>query len=250
MEDFSSKYFRGQGKLMLGDLDANYNPYNLVFIGDMTNAELTPDVQRDEIIENVTNTHAVGASWQNATRFNFSAAMRSIRHDHLALALQGTDTAKTAASVTDEAHTAKQGAFINLTNLQVSNVVVTGGGGSPTYVANTDYVVYPEDGQIEILTTAEGGSIADDAAILVDYDFAAQHHVKVNPSSLNKALVFAGINSTDGKRVRCEIYRIKLDPSVLSMITDSATDMSIAGSVELVSERTAGDQQYSWKTQD
>lgn len=250
MEDFSTKYFRGRGKLFLGDLDANYNPSNLLFIGDVTSADLTPDVQRDEIIQNIDASGAVGASWKNATRINFSAAVRSIRHDHLALALQGSDNARPAASVTDELHTANLDSFFSLHHARVSAVTVTNVGGAVTYTegAGNDYVLHADDGLIEVLS---GGSITEGQQLEVDYTHVDQHHIKVETQTLKKSLVFAGVNAADdGKYVRCAGYKIELDPSALSMITDSATDMAINGTLEIVPQRPAGDQLYSWIVED
>jgi hypothetical protein len=251
MEQFESHYFRGQGGLMLGDLDANNNPSNLIYIGDMESAELSPDVSRDSVIENRSGNSAVAASWLNSVRYNFSAAMRSVKPEHLAQALQASVTVKAAGSVTDESHTGNHGAMIALLHTNVSNVVVTNAAGTTTYTENTDYVVHAEDGLIEVLSTADGGNMVDAAEALHDYDYAAQHHLKTNPSGIEKCLVFSGLNSANNnKRVRCEIYKIKLDPSVLSMITSGAATMPISGEVQVVSTRPAGDQQYSWKLQD
>lgn len=248
MENFESHYFAGAGKLLLGDLDANSNPHNLEFIGDITEANLTPEIDRGSVIENVTGSSAKAVEWVRSTNYNFSGRLRSVKHNHLALALQAGNTAKTASSVTDEAHTAKQDKFISLLHTNVSNVVITGSGGTPTYVADTDYKLYADEGMVEILST---GSIADDAAILVDYDYAAQHHLTANPAPLTKCLVFAGKNlANNQKQTRCTIYAIKLDPSVLGFISQEAQEMPIAGSVEIVSARPAGDQLYSWKLED
>jgi hypothetical protein len=248
MEQFESHYFRGQGGMFLGDLDANDNPTNLFYVGDMESGELSPQVDRGSVIENRSGQSAVAASWLNSVRYTFSAAMRSVKPAHLAQALQASVTVKAAGSVTDESHTGNHDAMIALTHTNVSNVVVTNTGGGTIYVADTDYVVHAEDGMIEVLST---GSMVDAAEALIDYDYAAQHHLKTNPTGIEKCLVFAGLNTANNnKRVRCEIYKIKLDPSVLSMITTQSATMPISGEVQIVSTRPAGDQQFSWKLQD
>lgn len=247
MEDFGSKYFRGQGKLFAGSRNAAGKPVGLVFLGDLSSAEVSPQVERDEIIENVTGSSGVGASWLRRSQFNIQIAMRSIRKDHLAAALQGTATDKTAGSVTDEAHTVALGKFSPLVHNKVSSVVVTGAGGSPTYVADTDYKVHADEGFIEWLS---GGSVTEALAVLIDYSYAAQYHVPSSPGNLDKYLVFAGKNTADNdKMTRCELYKVKLDPSALALITDTAADMQLAGVVQLDSLRPAGDQFFSWKVE-
>ena len=248
MEQFDTRYFRGQGKVFIGDRDASGNPAGLIFVGDLSSGELTPNMERNETIENVTGSNGVGSTYLKRAQFNINLAMRSIRHDHLAIALHGSDTAKAAASVTDEAHNGNHDAFIRLQHTKVSSVVVTDDTGVTTYTEGTDYILYADEGMIEILST---GTITQGQALLVDYAYAAQHHVKVSPHNLDKYLVFAGKNSADNnKQTRCEMYKVKLDPGVLSLITEDTTDMAISGTLQLDTLRAAGDQFYSWKTED
>ena len=81
--------------------------------------------------------------------------------ENLAMALFG-DTAtlsQTGAAVTNEAIAdVLQGRYYPLSKRQVSLVSVTGLGGTPTYVLNTDYKVDAVTGRIYIV---EGGGIAD-----------------------------------------------------------------------------------------
>ncbi len=248
METFKSYYYAGKGAVFLGDLDASNNPSNLVFVGDLTAADLTPQVERGSVIENVTGGNAVAAEWLKSVRYNFTGQLRSVKHNHLATALQAANTAKASATVTDEDHTANHDAFVALLHTKVSAVTVTGSGGSPTYAVTTDYIVHADEGMIEILST---GAITDLAAIEVDYTYADQHHLTTDPGSLNKCLVFAGMNTAnDNKQMRCTIYQIKLDPSVLTLINDEAADMPLTGTVQLTSARPAGDQLFSWMSED
>lgn len=80
-----------------------------------------------------------------------------------------------ATPVTDAPFTALQGRWYQLGGntpaRNVTAVVVTGTGGTPTYVLNTDYVLDAANGRIQIVV---GGAIADSTAILVDYTPAAE----------------------------------------------------------------------------
>lgn len=80
-----------------------------------------------------------------------------------------------ATAVTDAPFTVKKGRWYQLGGTtparNVSSVVVTGTGGTPTYVAGTDYVLDAANGRVQILAS---GGIADDTAILVDYTPAAE----------------------------------------------------------------------------
>jgi len=248
MENYDSKYFSGQGPVYVAPRDVNGKPAGLKFIGDLDSAEITPNVEKSTTLENVTGSRGVGSSFIKRSGFNLNLVMRSIKPQHLARALHGSVTTKIAGSATDEAHTAYHDAMISLDHTKVSAVVVTGSGGTPTHVENTDYIVHADQGMIEILST---GGITDASAIEIDYSFAAQHHIKIDPNNDEVYIVFGGMNNADNdKQTRCELYKVKLDPSALSMITEDTANMPISGELLVDSLRPVGDQFYSWKTED
>jgi len=244
-EQFETKYFRGQGKLLIGDIDANGNPTGLTFVGDLESASLSPNMERSEVIENTSGSGAVGASWLNRSQYNMSLALRSVKPAHLAIALHGTNTIKAGASVTDEAQTCYLDKFTSLENNKISAVTITNVGATVTYVEGTDYIVHADEGMIEFIS---GGTVTDALAVLIDYAYAAQSHIKINPNNLDKYLVFAGVNTADNdKQTRCEMYKVKLDPGVLSLITPEAANIPINGTLQLAPNRAVGDQLFSWK---
>jgi len=248
-EQFDSIYFRGQGPLMIADRDANGKPMGMEFVGDLESVSLTPNVERFEVIENTSGAGAIGSSGVKRTSYGVSIGFRSVKPSHLKLALQGALTSKAAGSVTNEVHTAYLDKFTPLEHTNVSSVVVTGAGGTPTYVENTDYIVHADEGLIEFIS---GGTITDGTAVEIDYSYAAQQHVKVAPQNKDKFLVFNGINTANNdKRVRVELYKVQLDPGALdNMISDEPGPMTINGVLLLDTQRAAGDQLYSVKAQD
>jgi len=247
-EKFDTKYFRGQGPLFLSDRDDSGNPEGLEFIGDTGAATLTPNIDRQETIENVTGSSGVGSSFISRASYTLSISMRSIRKDHLAKQLHGSVLDKVGASVTDEPHIAYLDKFTLLVNNKVSTVAVTGVGGTPNYVLDTDYIVHADTGMIEFIS---GGTITNGTSVLIDYTYAAQSHISSSPANLEKYLVFAGMNSADNdKQTRVEIYKIRLDPSVMDLITNENAEATITGTVELDTLRTAGDQFFGWKVEE
>ena len=248
-EQFDSRYFRGQGKVFIGGRDATTGkPVGLEYLGDMTSVQLQPNVQREDTFENSSGGNALAVSLIQSVDYSLSIAMRSIKPTHLAYALQGASTAQAAASVTTETHTAKLGKFSVLQFNKVSSVVVTGTGGTPTYVAGTDYKVHADMGMIEWLS---GGTITEDTATEIDYDYADQHHITTSPGNTDYYLVFAGVNSADSdKQTRCEMYKVRLDPSSIDMITEGRSDLPLSGKVQQDTLRAAGDQLFQWKTED
>lgn len=250
MEQFTSRYFRGQGPVFLATRAADGSPEGLTFIGDVGKVDITPNVERGEVIENVTGSNGVGTSFLKRASYTMSLAMRSIRKDHLAKLLQGELTDKVAGSVaagSPEAITGYHDKFTPLDNNKVSSVVVKDVTDSTTYAADTDYVLHADEGLIEVLST---GSIGDGDTLHISYDYAAQYHVAAAPANLDYYLLFAGKNSADDdKQTRCEIYKIKLDPGVMNLISSDASEGSINGVVQQDSLRAAGDQFLSWKVE-
>lgn len=246
-EQFNSLYFRGQGKVFIGDIDASGNPVSLAFIGDVSAAKISSNISRGKHIESVSGGRAVAASWIDSSEFGISLTLHSVRKDHLANAIQGTATAKTGASVTDESHTANLDKFVMLDNVKISSVVVTNSAGTTTYTANTDYIVHADEGLIEVVS---GGNITDGSTILVDYTYATQDHITTSPGNVAKYLMFSGINTANNDKVtRCEAYRVKFDPAALDLITTEAAGMEISGIIEQDTTRAAGDQYYKWKNE-
>lgn len=247
-EKYETRYFSGQGNLKIGQRDANGEPMGLEFIGDVASVTLTPSIEKETIVENVSGSSGTGAEYIKKVEYQFSMQMRSFKPEHISLALHASNTAKASGSVTNEPHKGYKGKFIVLKHIKISTVVVTNVDASTTYVAGTDYLVDANAGQLEILAA---GAITDAQDLLVDYAYAAQHHLSAAPSNKYFYLVFDGINrADDGKKVRCEIFRLKLSPSALGMIEDKSAEMPVTGTVALDANRPVGEQFYSWKIED
>lgn len=248
MEDFESRYFRGQGKMFIGTRDAAGQPSGLVFVGNVSSADLTGQIERASKIESVSGSGGTAASFIKSSKFNISMALSSIKAAHLKEALHGVVTLKPAASVTDEAQTGYLDKFLRLAHTNVSAVVVTDDTGVTTYTVDVDYVVNLLSGMIEVLST---GAITEAQPLLIDYAHAAQTHTSSSPNNETKYVVFDGVNSAeDDKKVRCEMYRVKFSPGSLSLITDDTSDVTLEGELELDSLRATGDQFFAWKIQD
>lgn len=248
MEQFDTRYFRGQGPLFIEELDANGVGLGLHFIGDVSAASATPNIERFEIKENVSGVGRIGAAGIKSVDYEVAVTLRSIRKDALKVALRGLIEDKVGASVTDEAAIGNHSNFVLLKHVKVSAVVVTDETAVTTYTEGDDYIVHADEGMVEILAT---GTIVDGADLLIDYDYAAQHHIKVDPAQKYFRLVFAGMNTADSnKQTRAEFYKIQLDPSAINMITDDTEEHGLAGKVVHDTSRAAGDQLFSWKVED
>lgn len=98
---------------------------------------------------------------------------------------------------------------VGLRNLTIDTVA--GAGGTPTYVAGTDYVADNDLGRIYIVP---GGGIADDTAIEVTYDVGAHTHDLVVSGSdlIYGALRFIAFNGV-GKQTDFFMPKVALRPN-------------------------------------
>lgn len=76
-------------------------------------------------------------------------------------------------SATDESVTSDEGAWVALANKRIDfgSVVVTSDPDGTTYVEGTDYAIDYAEGKLYTIAAANGGSIGDSTALLVDYTY-------------------------------------------------------------------------------
>lgn len=247
-ELFDTTYWRGQGPLLMADRDANGNPTGLEFVGDLEGVTLNPNITRWKIKENTSGGGAIGASGVNETEIGITIGFRSVKPSHLAKILQGALTTVAGASATAQPHVVNLGKMSRMSHVKISAVAVKGVGGTPTYVLDTDYKVHPDEGLIEWLS---GGTVTEALAVEIDYTYAAQQHLAVNPENADKYLVFSGMNTANNnKQQRVELYKVQLDPGAMDLISDEPQPMNVNGVLLLDTLRADGDRWYGVKSED
>lgn len=144
----------------------------------------------------------------------------SFQPNSLALALRSLVNTITAVVVTAEAQTAYLDGFIPFDKLPDTGatITVTGTGGTPTYVAGTDYQV--KNGGIFIPSTS---GIADATAIEVNYQAIETYTIEgITQAAVEYEVFFDGFNDADnGKTVTVKCHTVKFSPSAaLDLISD------------------------------
>lgn len=164
--------------------------------------------------------------------------------DNLALAFMGdkADFLQTGASVMNEVPpttSVKKGYWFQVGSLalprrQISAVTVTGPGGMPTYVNNTDYIIDAPRGRIFIVTA---GAIANGASLEVDYTFAtiaaaALPTVQAGISNFIEGFMrFVG-KPGSGRIWEVEVWKASLNPDGnVPFIGDDFASFTMAGKV-------------------
>lgn len=171
-----------------------------------------------------------------------AVTIHSFNAKELAIALRATSSSVTGATASNETATAYKGAFIPTAKIGLSAVTVTGPGGTPTYVVNTDYEV--RDSGIYIPETS---TIANAATIEIDYTFATHEVVEALVNSGKEyELFFDGLNEADsGKPVVVDFYRWK--PGALGSLPLFGEDfaaLDLEGALLADTTKAGGTSQY------
>jgi hypothetical protein len=143
----------------------------------------------------------------------------NIDADNLAIFFLGTSSTvtQTVATVTAEAHTVSPGYYYklgesnNTAPVNISAVVVTGVGGTPTYVAGDDYNINLTNSLLEIVV---GGAIAINTPIEVDYSVpaASLSRVESGQDDFVGELFFEATNP-EGKLTNYTLPYVKISPN-------------------------------------
>ncbi|WP_022949517.1 phage tail tube protein [Methylohalobius crimeensis] len=144
-----------------------------------------------------------------------SVILDEVNKDNLALAFMGSVGAysQTGASVTDESVTAKLDKWVDLSDRNVSSVVVTDDPMSTTYTEGTDYEVHARLGMIKALS---GGSIGEGDPLLVDFtsgDIAGNRVQGATQPIIRGEFILDGKNFADDSLSIVTVWEATLAPS-------------------------------------
>lgn len=224
----TSKYFSGQGALLLAERDGSGNPLGFRPVGNISDLTIGIETEQFEHKESCTGVRATDLTIIQETSANVSFTMESLDKENLALALFGTSATVAASSVTDEAVIGYHDLWSALANVDVSTVVVTDVGGATTYTEDTDYVVDYTAGSIKVLST---GAITDTQSLEVDYAYGAQEDIQAFTSGSKPVRYarFQGINTADNdKPFVVDIFKLELSPlAELALINDEISQMEV-----------------------
>jgi hypothetical protein len=154
-----------------------------------------------------------------------SMTLHDLSPENLCRALYGNSAAISAATVTDESHTAYAGALLK-TAFPASSITSVKEGAT-VLTENTDYTVVP--GGIIVIA---GGALADGNTALITYVKAAASIIQaLTEAGQEYEIVFAGLNEArSGKAVNVHAYRCKLGATKnLALIADDYAGLEVAG---------------------
>lgn len=218
-------YYSGQGSLYIAERNLTTGaPLGFIPLGNVPTLTIDIATTLFEHKESETGQRLTDLVIVKEKKGTFTFTVENLSLDNLALGLWGTKATNAGAAVTDEAIVIpKDGAGRKYPLLYpgVSAVTVTGAGGTPTYVLNTDYTVDLVNGAIAI--PAAGGAIntalnaltvGQTLTVLVDYTYAGNTKVDafMNAAAPERWLRFEGLNTVDNKVVIVDIFKAQFDP--------------------------------------
>lgn len=215
----------------------HYQGAGIVYIDgrDIGNtADVSVAIETEE--KTVPNFRGGGGNSASLTRVSgvsLSMTLYDFNNNNLSLALRGTSSTVSATPIVDESLSTPAALDVLLETAKIIDTsvapVVTGSGGTPTYVLDTDYEV--KAGGIYVLSA---GSIPTSGTILVDYTPKAGNALEALITSGSEVKVIVdGINEAEsGKPFRLSFHKWKPSPtSGLSAIADDFGSFELTGEV-------------------
>lgn len=243
----TSKYYSGQGIVLIAKLGTDGKPLGFRNVGNVT--DLGISVKTNTIEHKETSSGVRGIDLRLTTEINCTVKMglENFNKENFALALRGDSAAIAGATVTDEKITVYPGATTPLANINVTTFtsLIEDKLTSPkTYVAGTDYLVNEAVGSI---TIPEGSSITLATAVLATYAFGGYDNVEaLTNAAENVAVRFEGLNTADGNNpCVVEIFKFQADPlKELALINDKIGELQLEGNALADMSRPAGTSYY------
>lgn len=219
--DFS---YIGVGKVYMREVDS---AAGLVEVGNVSALSLTINEDSKELKD---YTQVGGGTYNEVVRIDsveLGATLHDLNADNLARVMFGAASAISVTPITDEAHTAYEGAFIPTDYPSTGTIVVKGDAGVTTHVLDTDYSRV--DGGIVVIA---GAGITDADAITFDYTPSAGNAVQALVTTAKEYEVFfSGLNEArSGKQVTFLAHRWKPGAaSNIGLITDDHAALELSG---------------------
>lgn len=247
----ATKFYSGQGLVMLSTRDALGNAVGFRNVGNVSDLKITLKTSVVEHKETSSGQRGVDMRLTTEVGCEVSMTLDSFDKDNLAVALRGSTTTVAAGTEAGESIVARLGLTIALKKLGIAAVVVKKG--ITVLEENKNYTVNPETGSINIMTAAaQTAAVATtmilDADILtVAYTYGAQEVVDAFTTADTDLWVrFEGMNTANGnKAVVVDIFRFTANPlKELALINDKLGAITLEGSAMTDLTKMSGSQYF------
>lgn len=227
-------YFSGQGRVYLAQRDANGNPLNLRWVGNVPDFRITLNVETVEHKESFSGQRLTDLQLITGKNGEFSCTLEDFSTENLEIVLYGATTSVTSGNVTGESLAAgvNAGDTRILANQFVSGVVVKDSSTTPKTLPAAQYTVLANQGAIVFNDISTGGPYVQ--PFKVDYAYGAAKRTAMFKTAIPELwLRFDGINTANGnKPVIVDLYRVSVSPTnEFSLISDDLQRFELSGRV-------------------
>lgn len=213
----------GKGKVFLARRGDN----RLRFVGNSDKVELSFTEETKELKDFTQAGGGIANSLSRIDKVEVALNLFDYSPENLSLAVFGEANIRAAGNVTNEPHTLFKNNLTRFQNSHISNVVVTDDVSNIVYQQGIDYEIL--NSGIFVLAT---GSILDNTAVTVDYQYGATNVIQALVNSGNEyRFVFDGLNEAQsGKKVVLDVHRVKFTPAAtLSFLGDEFGSIEMTG---------------------
>ncbi|MCK5307026.1 MAG: hypothetical protein KAJ73_00305 [Zetaproteobacteria bacterium] len=242
-------YYSGQGSLYVAERDVDGSPKAMIPVGNVPNLEVSIEVTKFEHKESETGQRAVDLSIIQEKKGTLTMTLENINAYNLAMAFWGQSVINAAAVAQAQVVTAYLGYKTKLALPAVSTVLVTD---DATKIIDYEFGTAVDDlvnslngwideanGSMHIFTDAEqttrgaAANITDLELLEVTCDNADSVSMEAfTTTTMERYLVFEGLNTIDEKAVRIEIFKAQLDPlSGYGLINEELAALEVNGTI-------------------
>ncbi len=225
-------YASFQGRVYLADRDANGNPKDFKFPGNVGQLKIALKTDVLEHYETQTGQRSLDLRMVKQKSATVSLIIEEFTLDNLALALYGHSISRSAGSVLNEVlsgSTIAAGDIFILPHQKVSSVVITDSSTTPQTLDTDDYEIDTDFGRITLLNVT-----GYQPPLKVSYQYGSVYDISIfTQPPPEKFLRFEGYNTAYGnEKWLVELYRVVFDPlKDLSLISDDLNKFELEGSL-------------------
>ena len=227
-------YFSGQGRVYLAPRDANGNPLDLRWVGNVPDLKITLNVETIEHKESYSGQRLTDLQLIKGKDGEFSCTLEDFSTENLELTLYGVTNTVTSGTVVDEILPVgvTAGSTRLLARQFVSNVKIKDSSATPKTLPAAQYTVLANQGAIVFNDVTAGGPYVQPFKVSYDYGAAKQTAMFKSPQP-EVWLRFEGVNTADGnKPVIVDLYRVAINPTKdLSLIGEDLQRFELSGRV-------------------
>lgn len=241
-----SKYYSGQGRVIIGERDANGKLTAAWQVGNCTALEIQVAVEKIEHKESMTGDRAVDKVLITEKNATFNVTMESLDLRNLALAFWGSVMENATGTVTGQTRTVKRGEVVTLDHVGVADLTITTGS-TPTPLPAAEYEFDPVFGTIYIAADAASVPEGTGVEITVGYKYASSEtlHALTQATQPERFVRFEGLNTLDGSAVLVEIPRAAFEPlQSLPLINEEFANVQMNGNILQDTKITTGSKYY------